>query len=109
MVRSITLSILQGERWQNWSGSVQGTSRQIAMPGSLNELVQRISTYARDGRHVRVVGSGHSFTPLVQTDDVLMSLDNLQGIESIDIERGVATVLGGTKLKLLGDTLFARG
>jgi len=103
------LSILQGERWQNWSGSVQGTSRQIAMPGSLNELVQRISTYARDGRHVRVVGSGHSFTPLAQTDDVLMSLDNLQGIESIDVERGVATVLGGTKLKLLGDTLFARG
>ncbi len=103
------MSILQGERWQNWSGSVQGTPRQIAMPGSLNELVQRMSTYARDGRHVRVVGSGHSFTPLTQTDDVLMSLDNLQGIESIDIERGVATVLGGTKLKLLGDTLFARG
>jgi FAD-linked oxidoreductase len=103
------MSILQGERWQNWSGSVQGTPRQIALPGSLNELVQRMSTFARDGRRVRVVGAGHSFTPLAQTDDVLMSLDNLQGIESIDSERGVATVLGGTNLKLLGDTLFARG
>ena len=103
------MSTLRGKRWQNWSGSVQATPRQVAMPGSINELMQRISTYSRDGRHVRVVGSGHSFTPLAQTGDVLMSLDNLQGIESIDIERGVATVLGGTKLKLLGEVLFARG
>src|SRR5579863_8166896 len=76
------------------------------MPGSLNELAQRIGLYARYGRHVRVVGSGHSFTPLVQSDDVLMSLDNLQGVQSIDDGRGIVSVLGGTKLKLLGETLL---
>ena len=31
--------------------------------------------------------SGHSFTPLAQTDDVLVSLDGMQGIESVDAER----------------------
>ena len=31
------------------------------------------------------------------------------GLAAGILERGVATVLGGTKLKLLGDTLFARG
>ena len=103
------MAVTQGGRWQNWSGSVQGQPRQVVMPGSINELKQRVGVYARDGRHVRVVGSGHSFTPLVQSDDVLMSLDNLQGIESIDAERGTATVLGGTKLKLLGETLLAHG
>ena len=99
----------QGERWQNWSGSVSAQPRQVVKPGSINELKQRIGVYARDGRHVRVVGSGHSFTPLVQSDDVLMSLDNLQGIQSIDAERGVVSVLGGTKLKLLGERLLAHG
>jgi len=103
------MAVTQGGCWQNWSGSVQGQPRQVVMPGSINELKQRVGVYARDGRHVRVVGSGHSFTPLVQSDDVLMSLDNLQGIESIDAERGTATVLGGTKLKLLGETLLAHG
>jgi FAD-linked oxidoreductase len=58
---------------------------------------------------VRVVGSGHSFTPLVQTDDVLMSLDGVQGIESIDKERGTATVLGGTWLRSLGNALLEQG
>src|SRR5579864_6399869 len=103
------MSTMQGGRWHNWSGSVQGNPRQMVMPGSVNELAQSIATYARDGRHVRVVGSGHSFVPLAQTDDVLISLDNMQGIESIDSEDGTVTVLGGTKLKKLGDELLARG
>ena len=98
---------IQDRPWQNWSGAVQSRPRQLAMPGSINELTQSIGMFARDGRRVRVVGAGHSFVPLVQTDDVLISLDNLQGIESIDAEQGVATVLGGTKLKRLGEELFA--
>jgi FAD-linked oxidoreductase len=103
------MSVKQGERWRNWSGSVQGSPRQVAMPGSVDELRQRIQTYAHDGRRVRVVGSGHSFTPLVQTDDVLMSLNGVQGIETVDAERGAVTVLGGTKLKRLGEELLALG
>ena len=102
------MAATQGTSWQNWSGSVKGQPRQIVMPGSINELKQRV-VFARDRRHVRVVGSGHSFTLLVQCDDVLLSLDNLQGIQSIDAEHGTVTVLGGTKLKLLGDTLLAHG
>ena len=103
------MNTVQGERWHNWSGSVQGNPREVMMPGSINELAQCIATYARDGRHVRVVGTGHSFVPLVQTDDVLISLDNMQGIEAVDTEHGTATVLGGTKLKRLGSELLARG
>src|SRR5579863_1550563 len=105
--KDFRMVVTQGERWQNWSGSVKAQPRQVVKPGSINELKQRISVFARDGRHVRVVGSGHSFTPLAQSNDVLMSLDNLQGIISIDAERGVVNVLGGTKLKLLGETLLA--
>ena len=99
----------QSKSWQNWSGSVQSRPREIVKPASIEELARLVTAYGRDGRHVRVVGSGHSFTPLVQTDDVLMSLDQVQGIEAAATEHQTVTVLGGTRLKALGDALLARG
>ncbi|GCE22431.1 D-arabinono-1,4-lactone oxidase [Dictyobacter kobayashii] len=99
----------QTQHWQNWSGSVRSSLQQLVKPSNIAELARLLSHYSRTGRHVRVVGAGHSFTPLVETDDILLSLDNLQGVEEIDTEHGTATVLGGTRLKLLGETLLARG
>lgn len=95
--------------WQNWSGSVQGQPREVATPSTIEELARMVGEYRRTGRHIRIVGSGHSFTPLVQTDDVLLSLDRMQGVEAIDAERGTATVLAGTKLHALGAILQAHG
>ncbi len=99
----------QTGRWSNWSGSVQCAPRQVVKPRSIDELARMMRNYGRDGRHVRVAGAGHSFVPLVQTDDVLMSLDEMQGIEAVDSEHGTVTVLGGTRLKNLGNALFERG
>lgn len=96
-------------RWRNWSGSVRCAPREVVRPTHLSELAALVGTYGRDGRHVRVVGAGHSFTPLVRTDDVLMTLDRMQGVEAVDTERGTVRVQGGTKLKLLGAELLARG
>ncbi len=96
-------------RWRNWSGSVRGEPRVMVAPDGVAELTRLIGQYAREGRHVRVVGAGHSFTPLAQTDDVLLSLDGVQGVQAIDEAAGTATVLGGTRLKMLGAALLARG
>src|SRR5579883_1419394 len=95
--------------WHNWSSSVKSAPRAVVKPASLQELAGLVASYAREGRHVRVVGAGHSFTPLVQTDDVLLSLDNMQGIESIDATSGCVTIWGGTKLHKLGNDLLERG
>jgi FAD-linked oxidoreductase len=95
--------------WHNWSGSVQCKPRHIAQPANIDALAQIIRACSSDNRHVRVVGSGHSFTPLVQTNDVLMSLEHIQGIEEIDSERSTVTVLAGTTLKALGEALYAHG
>ncbi len=97
------------ERWSNWSGSVKSVPRQVVRPSNIDELARLVREYGRDGRHVRVVGAGHSFTPLVQSDDVMVSLNEMQGVESVDTTAGRATVLGGTRLKKLGDTLFEHG
>ena len=95
--------------WRNWSGFVQCTPRQILKPSSLDELQHIIGHSGRSGRSVRVVGSGHSFTPLMETEDILISLDNWQGIEEIDVKRGTVKVRGGTKLRMLGEALFEYG
>ncbi len=95
--------------WRNWSGSVASAPREVIAPASVDELAMLVAERAKEGRHVRVVGSGHSFTPLVQTDDTLVKMDRLSGITDFDAERGLVTVLGGTRLKLLGDALLERG
>ena len=95
--------------WRNWSRSVLCIPQQVAKPANIDELVQIIKACSSENRHVRVAGSGHSFTPLVQTNDVLLSLEHLQGIEEIDAEQRTVTVRGGTTLKTLGEALYARG
>src|SRR5260370_1556177 len=103
------MDISQVRPWHNWSGSVQVKPQQVDKPAGMDALVQIIKACSSDKRHVGVAGSGHSFTPLVQTNDVLMSLEHMQGIEEIDIERGTVTVLAGTPLNTLGKALYARG
>lgn len=97
------------ETWSNWSGSVKSTPLEIVKPRSIDELARLIGEYGRSGRHVRVAGAGHSFTPLVQTNDILISLDDIQGIDSVDNERSTATVFGGTRLKQLSEQLLEHG
>ncbi|MDE3229829.1 MAG: FAD-binding protein, partial [Chloroflexota bacterium] len=99
----------RGARWRNWSGSVASAPREVIAPRSIAELAQVVGERGRAGRRVRVVGSGHSFTPLAQTDDTLLRMDGLSGVTDFDAERGLVTVLGGTPLKQLGDALLERG
>src|SRR6266702_1736270 len=103
------MDINQAGQWSNWSGSVKCSPVEVVKPRSIDELTKIVGKYGRSGRQVRVAGSGHSFTPVVQSNDVLISLEGMQGIESIDAERGSVTVLGGTTLKNLGNMLFEHG
>lgn len=93
-------------RWTNWAGNVSASPARVACPGSEEELVALI---AGANQEVRVVGSGHSFQPLCATDDLLLSLDRLQGVIELDPARQQATVWAGTKLYNLGEPLLAAG
>ena len=53
-------------------------------PQTEDEVVES-SVHSQTGQTVGgVAGTGHSFTPLCASDDVLISLDGLTGIESVD-------------------------
>lgn len=93
-------------RWRNWSGRLSATPTRYELPASEEAL----SALLREtGAPLRVAGSGHSFTPLVPTDQLLLSLDRLAGVVDHDPETQRATVWAGTKIHALGPALHARG
>ena len=96
------------EEWTNWSGSVSFHPEKILTPGAEAELQSIVRECAEDGRTVRVVGSGHSWTPVVETEDVLVSLERMTGVVAHDPDAREATILGGTTLEEAGTELHDR-
>ncbi|KMK76687.1 FAD-binding oxidoreductase [Alkalihalobacillus pseudalcaliphilus] len=78
-------------------------------PESIEDVRTVIKKAKASGKKVRVVGAGHSFTPLANCDDYLMCLDRLKRIESIDVINQTVTVQAGIRLSELGDELAKQG
>ena len=78
--------------YKNWSGSVAFNPETIQTPSSEAEILQLIHDASAKGGKIRLIGSGHSFTPLIRTGHTLVSLDKFQGLESVDKENNRATV-----------------
>ncbi len=95
--------------WSNWAGTVQCQPQQFCQPQSEDEMVALVKQCRQERRSLRVVGSGHSFTPLVETQDVLVNLDHWQGLLAADRAQLTAVVKAGTKLHQLGELLFEQG
>lgn len=96
-------------KWSNWAGNVTAHPHLRVTPPDEAAVAEIVATSATQGRRVRVVGAGHSFTPVVATDGALMSLDAISGIRSIDRERRLVTVGAGTRLWALNALLAAEG
>ncbi|MFC5470978.1 D-arabinono-1,4-lactone oxidase [Cohnella suwonensis] len=95
--------------WKNWSGVVNASPQRVEYPENVDQAVAIVRKAAEEKRYVRIVGSGHSCTPLAASDQVLVSLDRMQGIVRIDREERTAVVWAGTKLKALGHLLHNEG
>lgn len=99
----------RGRKWRNWSGIVKATPRTVVYPSHIEEVVDAVKLCRKEGRTLRVVGSGHSFTALAASDDVQLSLDRMQGLLKVDREARTAIAWAGTKLKTLGELLHTEG
>lgn len=89
-------------QWRNWGGNLSSQPREILAPRSEDQLIDLLKTSA--GK-IRPVGSGHSWSSLVPTDETLISLDAMNGLISHDPSSVQAEVWGGTKLFALGPML----
>ncbi|MER8849727.1 MULTISPECIES: D-arabinono-1,4-lactone oxidase [Mesorhizobium] len=81
--------------WSNWSGFVTAEPRLLASPADAGELGDLIRTAPGP---VRVVGAGHSFTPLVKSQGTILSLEKLEGLVAHDAKKNQARVRAGTRL-----------
>ena len=95
--------------WTNWSGSLRFTPGEIVSPADDEELAAVVRRAAAEHRVVRVAGTGHSSSALVETSDVLISLEKLTGLEWHDAEAGEAVVRAGSTLEDAGKDLFHVG
>jgi hypothetical protein len=91
--------------WRNWSGSVRSSPADIATPESEPELA---ATIAR-ARKVRVVGAGHSFTPLCDTGGTLVSLSELRDSLGEVAADNTVWAPAGCSLKMLTQALWDKG
>lgn len=92
--------------WKNWSGSQVCYPEFRKAPASVEEL-QSLITSAKG--KIRPVGAGHSFMPLVPTDDTILSLSRLSGVVSHDASKNQATIWAGTRLGDIGEPLADTG
>ena len=90
-------------------GNVKDIPKAYLEPPTETELVNIVQKARQEGRKIRVVGSGHSWSPIVPSGDLLLSLDQWQGIVSIDETNQVAEVKAGTKIWRLGELLHEKG
>lgn len=93
--------------WRNWSGLQSATPRRRATPGSEAEMAALLREHA--AMPVRCVGAGHSFTPLVPTEGLLMSLDRMSGVSLLPAAPALAQVQAGTRLSVVSRQLDQAG
>jgi FAD-linked oxidoreductase len=94
---------------RNWAGNEACAPARVERPRSTDEVAALVRSARRDGLRVKVIGAGHSFTPAAMTGGVLVSLDRLAGVRSVERERCRITVEAGITLAALGDELAAVG
>ncbi len=83
--------------WTNWAGTVQSEPADFLNPASIEEVQMLVLRAKEERRSIRVIGAGHSFTPIAATSDWLVSLDQLTGVVEIT-DQGTVEVLAGTRL-----------
>jgi len=94
-------------RWQNWAGNQVMTPAGVVHPRGTDEIAQAVKGAAAQGRRVKAIGSGHSFTAIGLTDGVLLQLD--QHADLLSVDGDLATAQAGLPLHRLNALLAEHG
>ena len=86
-----------GTEWTNWVGNQSFTPGYAAAPRDEEEVAALVRRAAELGAGVRVAAARHSFTPIVQTDGLLLDVSALNGVVATDVARRRATAQSGRR------------
>jgi alditol oxidase len=93
------------ERLGNWAGNIVFGARRLLRPTSAEQVRELVAA----GGPLRVLGSGHSFNRMADTEGDLLSLADLPRIVEINAERTAVRVDGGIRYGELAARLHAEG
>jgi len=94
-------------RFVNYARTASATPVRWLRPRNEEEVIRCVATARASGQKVKVVGAGHSWSPIGVPVDLALTLDGLSGI----VERGDGwvRVRAGTRLRRLLADLAAEG
>jgi FAD/FMN-containing dehydrogenase len=103
------INLQPGAHWRNWVGNRSFTPRYFAQARDEEEVAALVAEARRGGLRIRVAGAGHSFTPVVETDGLLLDVSAMHGITAVDRERRRATALPATLIRDFYEPLWTAG
>jgi FAD-linked oxidoreductase len=84
--------------WHNWARTERVKPARVERPATIGAVQRAVKAAARGGLRVKAVGAGHSFTGIAVATGVLLELDDLSGLVSVDRAHDRVTLLAGTRL-----------
>lgn len=91
--------------FRNWAGNASCLAENYFQPGSEEDLKSIINKSSK----IRIVGSGHSWSPLCLNEDTLVNLDHFNKILQFDRENLKLKVQAGIKLHEINRFLDGEG
>ncbi|MFN8236890.1 MAG: D-arabinono-1,4-lactone oxidase [Chitinophagales bacterium] len=95
----------QNFRFINWAKNVQSTVNNYFQPESEEEIIALVRQYAK----IRLVGTGHSWSDICQTNEAIINLDYYNKIISIDKVNKIVKTQAGIKIWQLNQLLDKEG
>ncbi|PRD46936.1 D-arabinono-1,4-lactone oxidase [Sphingobacterium haloxyli] len=90
----------------NWAGNLRFTPAEYHVADGERELISLLKTANQKGKIVRSVGARHSCSPIIETDDMLLSLEKFNRLHAVDDKHLEATVGAGMTVEEVGKALF---
>lgn len=95
--------------WSNWVGNQSFTPRAIVPIADEQQVQAEVKRAVAGSYGISTFGAGHSFTPIVETDGVLLDTSQLRGIVEIDSGRRQVTAGPSTTIADFGEPLWEAG
>jgi FAD/FMN-containing dehydrogenase len=95
--------------WTNWSGRWRGKPGALCFIRSESDAVAIVRRAADRRQTIRVAGAGHSHSPLIPNDGVIIDASGLTGVIETDSALRRASVWAGTRIYALGRPLHDAG
>lgn len=95
--------------WKNWAKNVECTPSNIVKATSVEQIQQIVKQAHKNKTKIRLVASGHSFTPVCTTNQTMLDISTLNGVDEVDHSKKQMTFWAGTSVRQAGVLALQNG